>query len=117
MCLGPPMTIVERSGCEVWMHPNHEHATRAAADPEAVLQQRIEIARSAGVPAEPLAEWETVRREGPTGIACFRSTSERFVQSSSKTCTGSRHEPAASIKRGRCLAGWLGRRSSHAPLA
>jgi glyoxylase-like metal-dependent hydrolase (beta-lactamase superfamily II) len=66
---GQAATIVERTGCELWMHPNHEHATRAAEDPEAVLQQRIEIARSAGVPAEPLAEWESQRREGPTGIA------------------------------------------------
>jgi glyoxylase-like metal-dependent hydrolase (beta-lactamase superfamily II) len=66
---GQAATVVERSGCEVWMHPNHEHATRAAEDPEAVLQQRIEIARSAGVPAEPLAEWESARRQGPTGIA------------------------------------------------
>src|SRR4051794_31367101 len=66
---GEAATIVERSGCEVWMHPNHEHATRAARDPEAVLQQRIEIARSAGVPPEPLAEWESARREGPSGFA------------------------------------------------
>src|SRR3954462_12610259 len=66
---GQATTIVERSGCEVWMHPNHEHAMRAARDPEAVLQQRIEIARSAGVPAEPLEEWSRARREGPSGVA------------------------------------------------
>src|SRR3954463_8029057 len=66
---GQAATIVERAGCEVWMHPNHEHATRAARDPEAVLQQRIEIARSAGVPAEPLEEWSNARREGPSGVA------------------------------------------------
>src|SRR3954453_4304441 len=66
---GQAATIVARSGCEVGMHPNHEHATRAARDPEAVLQQRIEIARSAGVPAEPLEEWSTARREGPSGFA------------------------------------------------
>src|SRR4051812_1717332 len=66
---GQAATVVERSGCEVWMHPNHEHATRAAQDPEAVLQQRIEIARSAGVPPGPLAEWESARRGGPSGIA------------------------------------------------
>src|SRR3954463_12495257 len=66
---GQATTIVERSGREVWMHPNHEHAMRAARDPEAVLQQRVEIARSAGVPPEPLAEWETTRREGPSGGA------------------------------------------------
>src|SRR5262245_46492789 len=66
---GQAATIVEQAGCPVWMHPNHAHATRASEDPEAVLQQRIEIARSAGVPAAPLAEWESRRREGATGIA------------------------------------------------
>jgi glyoxylase-like metal-dependent hydrolase (beta-lactamase superfamily II) len=66
---GQAATIVERTGCELWMHPDHEHATRAAQDPEAVLQQRIEIARSAGVPAEPLARWTEARREGGTGVA------------------------------------------------
>jgi len=66
---GQAATVVERSGCAVWMHPNHAHATRSADDPEAVLQQRVEIARSAGVPPEPLARWEQGRREGPTGLA------------------------------------------------
>jgi glyoxylase-like metal-dependent hydrolase (beta-lactamase superfamily II) len=68
---GQAATIMKRSGCELWMHPNHEHATRAAEDPEAVIQQRIEIARSAGVPPEPLLEWESRRREGPSGIAAL----------------------------------------------
>jgi glyoxylase-like metal-dependent hydrolase (beta-lactamase superfamily II) len=66
---GQAAAIVERTGCELWMHPNHGHATRAAQDPEAVLQQRIEIARSAGVPAEPLARWTEARRESDSGIA------------------------------------------------
>jgi glyoxylase-like metal-dependent hydrolase (beta-lactamase superfamily II) len=66
---GQAATIVERAGCDVWMHPNHAHATAAADDPEAALRQRLEIARSAGVPAEPLAEWATRRREGPSGLA------------------------------------------------
>ena len=66
---GQAATVVERSGCELWMHPDHEHVTRAAQDPEAVLQQRIEIARSAGVPAEPLAEWTQARRRQESGIA------------------------------------------------
>jgi glyoxylase-like metal-dependent hydrolase (beta-lactamase superfamily II) len=66
---GQAATIVERAGCELWMHPSHEHATRAAQDPEAVLQQRVEIARSAGVPPEPLARWTEARREGGTGVA------------------------------------------------
>ncbi len=66
---GQAATVVERSGCAVWMHPSHGHATRQADDPEAVLQQRVEIARSAGVPPEPLARWEKGRREGPSGLA------------------------------------------------
>src|SRR3954467_9682025 len=66
---GQAARIVERAGGEVWMPPNHEHAPRAARDAEAVLQQRIEIARSAGVPPEPLEEWSRARREGPSGIA------------------------------------------------
>jgi glyoxylase-like metal-dependent hydrolase (beta-lactamase superfamily II) len=66
---GQAATIVERTGCELWMHPDHEHATRAAQDPEAVLQQRVEIARSAGVPPEPLAEWTEARRTGGSGVA------------------------------------------------
>ena len=48
--------IVERAGCELWMHPNHEHMTRAAADPERALERRIEVARQSGVPLEPLRE-------------------------------------------------------------
>ena len=33
-----PATIVDRAGCELWMHPNHEHMTRAAQDPDAALR-------------------------------------------------------------------------------
>src|SRR5689334_15276749 len=66
---GQAATVVERSGCELWMHPDHAHATDAVADPDAVLRQRIEIARSAGVPPEPLARWVRAHREEGSGIA------------------------------------------------
>ena len=46
--------IVERAGCELWMHPRHQHMTRAMADPERSLARRIEVARQSGVPLEPL---------------------------------------------------------------
>ena len=36
------------------MHPNHEHMTRAAQDPDAALERRLEVARQSGVPAAPL---------------------------------------------------------------
>ena len=30
---GQAAPIRERAGCELWMHPNHEHALRTAGDP------------------------------------------------------------------------------------
>ena len=60
--------IVERAGCELWMHPNHEHMTRMAEDPDAVLARRIEVARQSGVPEEPLRRYAAERRP-ESGIA------------------------------------------------
>ncbi len=54
--------IVERAGCELWMHPRHEHMSRAAADPERSLERRVEVARQSGVPLEPLRRWAEERR-------------------------------------------------------
>ena len=51
---GQAATIVERAGCELWMHPDHAHVTRALDDPQAALERRREVARSAGVPEDPL---------------------------------------------------------------
>jgi glyoxylase-like metal-dependent hydrolase (beta-lactamase superfamily II) len=61
--------IMERSGCELWMHPNHEHMTRAAEDPERALERRLEVARQSGVSPVPLAEFESARRGQGFGIA------------------------------------------------
>src|SRR3712207_547012 len=36
--------IRDASGAELWMHPDHEHMTKAAADPERMLERRIEVA-------------------------------------------------------------------------
>jgi glyoxylase-like metal-dependent hydrolase (beta-lactamase superfamily II) len=54
--------IVERAGCELWMHPRHQHMTRSMEDPERSLAQRIEVARQSGVPLEPLQRWAEQRR-------------------------------------------------------
>lgn len=64
---GQAATIVERTGCELWMHPNHAHLTRALDDPEAALRRRLEVARSAGVPEEPLRQWS--ERDESFGVA------------------------------------------------
>jgi glyoxylase-like metal-dependent hydrolase (beta-lactamase superfamily II) len=61
--------ILERAGCELWMHPNHAHMTQAAQDPGVAFARRLEVARQSGVPAEPLAEWAEARRGQGYGIA------------------------------------------------
>jgi glyoxylase-like metal-dependent hydrolase (beta-lactamase superfamily II) len=54
---GQAATIVQRTGCELWMHPNHAHMARMAEDPDAVLARRLEVARQSGVPEEPLRRY------------------------------------------------------------
>jgi glyoxylase-like metal-dependent hydrolase (beta-lactamase superfamily II) len=66
---GQAATIVERTGCELWMHPNHQHMTRMAEDPEAVFSRRLEVARQSGVPAEPLRRYAEERRPRESGIS------------------------------------------------
>jgi glyoxylase-like metal-dependent hydrolase (beta-lactamase superfamily II) len=61
--------IVEASGCELWMNPNHEHMTKAAEDPDRMLERRLEVARQSGVPASALAGYEKARRGGGVGVA------------------------------------------------
>jgi glyoxylase-like metal-dependent hydrolase (beta-lactamase superfamily II) len=66
---GQAADIVDRAGCELWMHPNHEHMTRAAQDPDAALERRIEVARQSGVPEEPLRAYAEARRGQGFGIS------------------------------------------------
>ena len=66
---GQAAPVVERAGCELWMHPNHEHMSREARDPEPALQRRLEVARQSGVPADALARFEESRRGRGFGIA------------------------------------------------
>jgi glyoxylase-like metal-dependent hydrolase (beta-lactamase superfamily II) len=66
---GQAASIVERAGCELWMHPNHEHMLRMAEDPEANLARRLEVARQSGVPEEPLRRYAAKRDPEETGIA------------------------------------------------
>ncbi|HYY22234.1 MAG TPA: MBL fold metallo-hydrolase [Thermoleophilaceae bacterium] len=61
--------IVGAARCELWMHPNHGHMTRAAADPERLLERRIEIARHSGVPPAALERYEAERRDRGVGVA------------------------------------------------
>jgi glyoxylase-like metal-dependent hydrolase (beta-lactamase superfamily II) len=66
---GQAAPIIERAGCELWMHPRHEHATRPQEDPEAALARRIEVGRQSGVPEAALAAYADRVREMPSGVA------------------------------------------------
>jgi glyoxylase-like metal-dependent hydrolase (beta-lactamase superfamily II) len=66
---GQAATVMEKAGCELWMHPNHAHMTRAVSDPEAALNRRLEVARQSGVPAEPLQAYAESARGRKYGVA------------------------------------------------
>jgi glyoxylase-like metal-dependent hydrolase (beta-lactamase superfamily II) len=66
---GLAASIIEAAGCELWMHPRHEHMTNAASDPEKALERRIEVAQQSGVPLEPLRRWAEERKSQPPTIA------------------------------------------------
>ncbi len=61
--------VVEAAGCELWMHPDHGHATRAAQAPERALERRVEVARHSGVPEDALRRYQEERSGRGTGIA------------------------------------------------
>jgi glyoxylase-like metal-dependent hydrolase (beta-lactamase superfamily II) len=61
--------ILERAGCELWMHPNHAHMTKAAREPDRAFERRLEVARQSGVPAAALAEYQESRKGWGSGIA------------------------------------------------
>jgi glyoxylase-like metal-dependent hydrolase (beta-lactamase superfamily II) len=66
---GQAAPVMERTGSELWMHPNHQHMTKAAQDPERAFERRFEIARQSGVPPDALAEYKQARGEHSFGIA------------------------------------------------
>src|SRR3954452_1762177 len=61
--------IIDRAGCELWMHPDHRHMTQAAEDPDAALERRLEIALQSGVPARAVEAAREARKGGGFGIA------------------------------------------------
>lgn len=65
---GQARTIAQRAGCDVWMHPNHEHMTRALQDPAAAFERRLEVARQSGVPDEALRRYRAARSGQSYGV-------------------------------------------------
>ena len=66
---GQAASVVDASGCELWMHPADAHMRAGIEDPEARLAQRFEVARQSGVPVAPLRGWSQSARERGSGIA------------------------------------------------
>jgi glyoxylase-like metal-dependent hydrolase (beta-lactamase superfamily II) len=61
--------IVDAAGCELWMHPNHEHMSKAIMDPAKTFERRFEIARQSGVPPKMLEAYREARGSRNLGIA------------------------------------------------
>jgi glyoxylase-like metal-dependent hydrolase (beta-lactamase superfamily II) len=66
---GQSATVMERAGCELWMHPNHAHATATGLDPEAATARLVEVARQSGVPPAALERLYEEVLEMPSGVA------------------------------------------------
>jgi glyoxylase-like metal-dependent hydrolase (beta-lactamase superfamily II) len=66
---GQAASIIAASGCELWMHPDHDHMRAAVEDPEQVRGRHFEVARMSGVPLEPLRAWSEAARHRGNGIA------------------------------------------------
>jgi glyoxylase-like metal-dependent hydrolase (beta-lactamase superfamily II) len=63
--IGAAGTVVEASGCELWLHPAWEHFRIGVEQPDRAWERRIEVARQSGVPAKALERYERRRDEDP----------------------------------------------------
>lgn len=66
---GQAASVIDASGCELWMHPAHEHMRAGIDNPAELLARRLEVARQSGVPLPPLREWSQSARDRGSGIA------------------------------------------------
>ena len=66
---GQAASIMARTGCELWMHPNHQHMTKAAQDPASWLDRRLEVARQSGVSDEALRNYAARRSQDDFGLS------------------------------------------------
>jgi glyoxylase-like metal-dependent hydrolase (beta-lactamase superfamily II) len=61
--------IMDRAGCELWMHPRYTHATAGATDPNAALARRLEVGRQSGVSERALTAYAEQAKDIPSGVA------------------------------------------------
>jgi glyoxylase-like metal-dependent hydrolase (beta-lactamase superfamily II) len=76
---GQAATVMQRSGCELWMHPNHGHGVGLERDSDSALAHTIEIARAGGVPERTLALYLERIKDTPTGIAAVVAPDHELV--------------------------------------
>jgi glyoxylase-like metal-dependent hydrolase (beta-lactamase superfamily II) len=76
---GQAAPVVERAGCELWMHPSHEHATRPLEDPDLALARRLEVARQSGVSGRALALYAERAKELPSWVAGWHEPDRGLV--------------------------------------
>jgi glyoxylase-like metal-dependent hydrolase (beta-lactamase superfamily II) len=62
---GLAASICEETGCELWMHPKWEHIRLQADNPQASLEQRLEVGRMSGVPDRALDRYRQERTAKP----------------------------------------------------
>lgn len=66
---GEAATVVQRAGCEMWMHPSSAHGRGRLDDPEATLNRRLEVARQSGVAPAAIERYAEQARDMPSGLA------------------------------------------------
>jgi glyoxylase-like metal-dependent hydrolase (beta-lactamase superfamily II) len=77
---GQAASVVDASGCELWMHPDHAHMRAAIDDPDEARARRFEVALQSGVPVEPLREWSDSARSRGSGIARLVEPDRELVE-------------------------------------
>jgi len=75
--LAAPITAA--TGAELWMHPAWEHIRLMADDPQAALEQRLEVARQSGVPVIGLERYRERSEDSETGIDGIRAPDRELV--------------------------------------
>jgi glyoxylase-like metal-dependent hydrolase (beta-lactamase superfamily II) len=77
---GEAATVVERAGCEMWMHPASAHGRDRLDDPAAALARRMEVARQSGVSAATLRRYAEQAKDMPSGLAAALDPDRELVQ-------------------------------------
>jgi glyoxylase-like metal-dependent hydrolase (beta-lactamase superfamily II) len=66
---GQALPVVQRTGCQVWMHPDHRHGSVIATDPEAAAANYMEIGRQSGASEAAIEQFVARVTSRPSGLA------------------------------------------------